>query len=44
MCAMRHREKSNEYHSESIRYDGGACGVMLIVVGNGLGDMSSNPG
>ena len=26
-----------------IRY-GGACGVMVIVVGNGHGDMSSNPG
>ena len=23
---------------------GGACGVMVIVVGNGHGDMSSNPG
>ena len=23
---------------------GGACGVMVIVVGNGQGDMSSNPG
>ena len=23
---------------------GGACGVMIIVVGNGLGDLSSNPG
>ena len=22
----------------------GACGVMVIVVGNGHGDMSSNPG
>ena len=22
----------------------GACGVMVIVIGNGLGDMSSNPG
>ena len=25
-------------------YLGGACGVMVIVVGNGHGDMSSNPG
>ena len=24
--------------------DGGARGVMVIVVGNGLGDTSSNPG
>ena len=23
---------------------GGACGVMVIVVGNGHGDTSSNPG
>ena len=23
---------------------GGACGVMVIVVGNGHGDSSSNPG
>ena len=23
---------------------GGACSVMVIVVGNGYGDMSSNPG
>ena len=23
---------------------GGACGVMIIVVGNGHGNMSSNPG
>ena len=23
---------------------GGACGVMVIIVGNGHGDMSSNPG
>ena len=25
-------------------FNGGACGVMVIVVGNGYGDMSSNPG
>ena len=25
-------------------YGGGACGVMVIVVGNGYGDTSSNPG
>ena len=25
-------------------YFGGACGVMVIVVGNGHGDASSNPG
>ena len=24
--------------------NGGACGVMVIVVGNGHGDKSSNPG
>ena len=24
--------------------NGGACGVMVIVIGNGHGDMSSNPG
>ena len=24
--------------------NGGACGVMVIVVGNGHGDTSSNPG
>ena len=23
---------------------GGACGVMVIIVGNGHGDTSSNPG
>ena len=23
---------------------GGACGVIVIVIGNGHGDMSSNPG
>ena len=23
---------------------GGACGVMVIVIENGLGDLSSNPG
>ena len=29
----------------STRYaDGGARGVMVIVVGNGYGDTSSNPG
>ena len=27
-----------------ILYFGGACGVMVIVVGNGHGDTSSNPG
>ena len=26
------------------KYMGGACGVMVIVVGNGHGDTSSNPG
>ena len=25
-------------------YAGGVCGVMVIIVGNGHGDMSSNPG
>ena len=25
-------------------FPGGACGVMVIVVGNGHGDTSSNPG
>ena len=25
-------------------HSGGACGVMVIVVGNGHGDTSSNPG
>ena len=25
-------------------FDGGACGVIVIVVGNGHGDTSSNPG
>ena len=29
---------------EFICYNGGARGVMVIVVGNGHGDMSSNPG
>ena len=27
-----------------VTYMGGACGVMVIVVGNGHGDTSSNPG
>ena len=39
-----------EYHrfhkkvSSFIKFYGGACGVMVIVVGNGHGDSSSNPG
>ena len=32
---------ANKY---SVLYSGGACGVMVIVIGNGHGDMSSNPG
>ena len=28
----------------SVIIDGGACGVMVIIVGNGHGDTSSNPG
>ena len=27
-----------------MKYVGGACGVMVIIVGNGHGDTSSNPG
>ena len=27
-----------------VYFSGGACGVMVIVVGNGHGDTSSNPG
>ena len=28
----------------SLIHMGGVCGVMVIVAGNGHGDMSSNPG
>ena len=31
-------------HKIIIQHFGGARGVMVIVVGNGHGDMSSNPG
>ena len=33
-----------EKHSINNNLIGGACGVMVIVVGNGHGDTSSNPG
>ena len=33
--------KKNHYY---INYLGGACGVIVIVVGNGHGDTSLNPG
>ncbi len=31
-------------HFITLTFDGGARGVMVIVVGNGDGDTSSNPG
>ena len=36
------KEKHSVYKKKS--QFGGACGVMVIVVGNGHGDTSSNPG
>ena len=30
--------------NRKLKYSRGACGVMVIVVGNGPGDTSSNPG
>ena len=30
-------------HSLTMFIDGGACGVMVIIVGNGHSDTSSNP-
>ena len=40
MYGERERERCAWYNS----YFGGARGVMVIIVGNGHGDMSSNPG
>ena len=28
----------------NLQWSGGACGVMVIIVGKGHGDTSSNPG
>ena len=36
-------QKNNNYKIKNY-YFGGACGVMVIIVGNGHGDMSSNLG
>ena len=32
------------YPAQAEGLEGGACGVMVIVIGNGYGDTSSNPG
>ena len=42
ICGDTLNDKSNSNYKT--RSTGGACGVMVIVVGNGHGDMSSNPG
>ena len=34
----------SEYRNVILIIQGCACGVMVIVVGNGYGDTSSNPG
>ncbi len=35
---------STQHYKVRIKGKGGALGVVVIVVGNGHGDMSSNPG
>ena len=43
---MKGYSKCRDFHNKSLtrRYNGGARGVMVIVVGNGHSDTSSNPG
>ena len=36
--------RMNHIRNKDIAYLGGARGVMVIVIGNGHGDTSSNPG
>ena len=42
MCKQNSSEFENKISNKLLC--GGARGVMVIVVGNGLGDTSSNPG
>ena len=37
-------QRTPYYHDATWLFKGGARGVMVIVVGNGHGDTSSNPG
>ena len=41
---MLHLVNTHEKHEKKNMVIGGAHGVMVIVVGNGQGDMSSKPG
>ena len=38
------KKKTGDVDSPGAIYDGGGRGIVVIVVGNGHGDTSSNPG
>ena len=44
ICKRDRQQAKTRHHCKLLKRCGGARGVMVIVVGNGHGDTSSNPG